>query len=199
MLQEIMTTMQQKGYLIHTRPYELNIVGIRANTTIPNSFDDTINVFYKNDAGGWLYQSFPATTDPGTYWLKNIMNPQGTAILKEGQYIKSHGIGMHRGKYLALTQKRNVTVLRDVDRNNVLNFNTAKQQTGIFGINIHHASSNGTTKTIDRYSAGCQVFANINDFNSVMVMAGRHKQLYGNDFNYTLIRSSDLVTLPKKN
>jgi hypothetical protein len=48
----------------------------------------------------------PATTDPGTFWLRNLMNPQGTAIVKQGQYIGSHGIGMHRGKYLALTQKR---------------------------------------------------------------------------------------------
>jgi hypothetical protein len=127
------------------------------------------------------------------------MNPQGTAIVKQGQYIGSHGIGMHRGKYLALTQKRPITVIRDYNRDAVLDFNNGKEQTGIFGVNIHHASINGTTKFVEKYSAGCQVFANINDFNLMMQLAQRHKQLYGNDFTYTLIDERALVREAKKN
>ena len=187
MLSSIQATLNERGYKTFVRPFELNIVGIRANSTVPNSFDDTINVFFKNPQGVWVFLSYKATTDPGTYWLKNPMNPQGTAILKEGQYLGSHQIGLHRGKYTALVQRRNVTVMRDYDRNAVLDFLNGKPDTGLFGINIHHASSSGTTKTVDLHSAGCQVFANINDFNSFMKLCEVHKKLYGNDFSYTLI------------
>ncbi len=199
MLLAIQNTMLSKAYKIYSRPFELNIVGVRANSTIPNSFDDTINVFYKNNSGDWQYHKFPATTDPGTFWLRNLMNPQGTAIVKQGQYIGSHGIGIHRGKYQALTQKRPLTVIRDYDRDAVLDFNNGKEQTGIFGINIHRASVNGTTKFVEKHSAGCQVFANIDDFNLFMQLAQRHKQLYGNDFTYTLIDERALVREAKKN
>lgn len=199
MLLAIQNTMLAKAYKIYSRPFELNIVGVRANSTVPNSFDDTINVFYKNNSGDWQYHKFPATTDPGTFWLRNLMNPQGTAIVKQGQYIGSHGIGIHRGKYQALTQKRPLTVIRDYDRDAVLDFNNGKEQTGIFGINIHRASVNGTTKFVEKHSAGCQVFANIDDFNLFMQLAQRHKQLYGNDFTYTLIDERALVREAKKN
>lgn len=194
----IQAALKTKSYTIYTRPYELNIVGIRADSTKANSFDDTINVFYKTNDNNWQFHRFPATTDPGTYWLENPMNPQGTAILKQGQYIGSHTIGMHRGKYLALVQQRPITVIRDYDRNAVLDFMNGKEDTGIFGVNIHHASQNGTTKTVDKYSAGCQVFANINDFTVFMQMAERHKGLYGNNFTYTLIDERALVRDSKK-
>src|SRR5258705_13431643 len=99
MLSSIQATLNERGHKTFARPFELNIVGVRSNSSIPNSFDDTINVFFKNAQGVWVFQSFKATTDPGTYWLENPLNPQGTAILKEGQYIGSHAIGQHRGKY----------------------------------------------------------------------------------------------------
>ena len=199
MLEMIQATLLQKGFKTFSRPFELNIVGIRANSTKPNSFDDTLNIYYKSSDDKWQFHQFPATTDPGTYWLMNPMNPNGTAMVKHGQYVNSHRIGMHRGKYLALVQQRPLTVIRDYDRNATLDFMNGKEETGIFGINIHHASVNGTTKIVDKYSAGCQVFANINDFNLFMQLAERHKQLYGNDFTYTLIDERALVRESKKN
>ena len=199
MLQMIQATLLQKGFKTFSRPFELNIVGIRSNSTKPNSFDDSLNIYYKTSDGKWQFHQFAATTDPGTYWLMNPMNPQGTAIVKHGQYINSHRIGLHRGKYLALVQQRPLIVIRDYDRNATLDFMNGKEETGIFGINIHHASVNGTTRTVDKYSAGCQVFANINDFTLFMQLAERHKQLYGNDFTYTLIDERALVRESKKN
>lgn len=199
MLTTILDTLEQKNYILFTRPFELNIVGIRANSTVPNIFDDTINLFYKDSNGNWIYHQFKATTDPGTYWLRNPMNPQGTAILKHGQYHNSHMIGTHLGKYLALVQKNPVTVIRDYDRNAVLDFNNGREDTGMFGINIHRASVNGITKTVDKHSAGCQVFADVNDFNLFMQLADRHKRTYGNSFTYTLIDERVMVKEAKKN
>jgi hypothetical protein len=195
----IQTALQKKGYKIFLRPFELNIVGVRADSVTPNAFDDHIHLFFNNSEGKLVEYNFPATTDPGTYWLKNPMNPQGTAILKEGQYINTWGIGMHRGKYLALVQKRPVTVLRDYDRNAVLDFLNGTPDTGMFGINIHRAQEVGTTKLVDHFSAGCQVFASVTDFVLFMSLCERHKNLYGNDFTYTLIDERAVNREAKKN
>jgi len=198
MLAIIINTLRFRTYETFVRPYELNIVGIRSDSTLPNRFDDEIHVFFKNNSGKWIHYIFPATTDPGTYWLQNPMSPQGTAILKQGQYKGTYQIGLHRGKYYALVQSKPVTVLRDYDRNAILDFWNGKPETGFFGINIHRASVNGTTKSVDSYSAGCQVFANINDFNLFMQLCEKHKQLYGNSFTYTLIDKRAIAREQKK-
>jgi hypothetical protein len=186
-LRALTKALKSKDYKLFEDPYKLNIVGLRANTTKPNSFDDYIFTFYKNKDNNWEGFSFPATTDAGTYWLKNPMQSRGTALLKEGQYLNSHKLGLHRGKYKALVQQNPVTVVRDYDRNAVLDFNNGREDKGLFGINIHRANSTGTTKTIDNYSAGCQVFANAEDFQKFLQLAEASKDRYGNNFTYTLI------------
>src|SRR5437867_680025 len=148
MLSDIIAAMQAYGYEVYTRPFELNICGVRTDNTTPNRFDDEIDVFFKNNTGQWINYIFPATTDPGTYWLKNPLSEQGTAILKQGQYRQAYQIGLHQGKYYALVQRKPVTVLRDYDRNATLDFWNGREQKGMFGINIHRASVQGTTKTI---------------------------------------------------
>ena len=191
MIRKLRNIARQKGYVIYDKPYQLNIWAFRANTEIPNSFDDELHVFFnisKTARNRWAYLVFKITTDPGTYWLKNPMNPQGTAILKAGQYIDTYKIAKHRGKYYALCQRlKKVTVIRDYDRDAVLDFYNGKEQTGMFGINIHRARKLGSTYLIDKFSAGCQVFKNVRDFDFFMKLCEVHKKLYGNSFTYTLV------------
>jgi len=78
---------KQKGYQIYQQPFKLNIWGFRSKNELPNKFDDEFHVFFNTREGlfpKWAYFVFKCTTDPGTYWLKNPMHPQGTAakILK---------------------------------------------------------------------------------------------------------------------
>lgn len=186
-VRQVMAAVRQRGWKVFTRPYELNIVGLRSDSTKPNAFDDHIAVFYTDANGNLASHIYPATTDPGTFWLRQPMNPQGTAILSQGQYLNAYRIGLHRGQYTALVQQGNVTAIRDYDRDAVLDFANGREFTGQFGINIHHAKSSGTTKTVDKYSAGCQVFANFDDFLQFMSLCGTHRQRYGNNFTYTLI------------
>jgi hypothetical protein len=187
-IRTLLGVLKSKGYRTYSKPYELNIVGRRTDTTKANSFDDFIYIFYKNDKDDWEGYKAPATTDAGTYWLEKPMQSKGTALLKAGQYVDTYQIDKHRDKYYAVTQRlKPVVVIRDYDRDNKLDFNNGKEETGMFGINIHKANSSGTTKTIDKYSAGCQVFANADDFNKFMEMAYKQKDLYGNKFTYTLI------------
>lgn len=186
----------QRGYRIATRPFELNVIGIRNNTSIPNIFNDSLNVLFTDPSGKLVSYTWMATTDPGTFWLQNPLNEYGTAILKPGQYHNSHALGMHRGLYLALVQVNPVTVVRDFNRDGKADYNTGRQETGMFGINIHRAQESGLTKTIDKYSAGCQVFANAADFGIFLQLAERHKTLYGNSFTYTLLSGLPDASVP---
>jgi hypothetical protein len=186
-LGKIRTMMRTHHYEVFDRPYELNIVGLRSTSTKPNKFDDEIHVFFKTVNGSWEHYVFTATTDPGTYWLYNPMMPQGTAILAMGQYKNAYHIGLHRGEYYALTQIKPVKVIRDYNRDAKLDFLNGYFTTGLYGINIHRALRYGVTKIVDKFSAGCQVFEDANDFNLFMGLCERHKQLYGNFFTYTLL------------
>jgi hypothetical protein len=187
MLSRLKSILKRKGYVLHTRPFEINIVGLRSKSIKSNHFDDEIHVFYKVSPLKWNYHIYKATTDPGTYWLKNPLQPQGTAILAQGQYVGAYEIGLHKGQYKALVQVKPVSIIRDYDRNAKLDFLNGKKESGLYGINIHRAMSQGETKYVDKFSAGCQVFENANDFYQFMGLCENHRKLYGNNFTYTLI------------
>ena len=198
MIEPVLALLAAQGYKVFMRPFELNIIGIRSANGTPNAFDDSIYAIYRNDKRQWVVHSYQATTDPGLYWLNHPLNPNGTAILKCGQYRNSHMIGLHRNKYTALVQCGPVTVIRDADRNGSLDM-AGKEDTGLFGINIHRALEEGETQHIDKFSAGCQVFANATDFDAFMKMCQTHRQLYGNGFSYTLVNQSPVFTIQSDN
>jgi hypothetical protein len=193
LVKRMVKVLRNKKYQVFIRPYELNIVGVRNADPRPNQFDDQLHIFYKDKNDKWVYGIYPATTDPGTYWLRNPLSPQGTAILQEGQYLNVYAIDWHRGKYKALCQRKGtVNIIRDYDRDTELDFSINKVVTGYFGINIHRANKSGVTYHVDKHSAGCQVFQNVTDFDTFMSLCEQHKKLYGNQFTYTLIDLREL-------
>lgn len=193
MIRKILSAMKAQGFRVFTEPYQLNIVGIRADSTRANRFDDKIAVFYKDSRGRWKFKAWPATTDPGTFWLRSPMHPQGTAMMCAQQVIDGYGIALHRGKYRALCQiHKAVCVVRDYNRDETLDFGSARKMSGMFGINIHRASNSGTTKEVEKYSAGCQVFANADDFDEFIGLCETHRQFHDNYFTYSLIDLREL-------
>ncbi len=81
-------------------------------------------------------------------------NKAGVARLVEGQYIDSHIMRLHAGKYEALGQNKAVKVFRDPNKDMV--YDESKIQEGVFGINIHKAGADSTY--VENWSEGCQVF-----------------------------------------
>lgn len=157
----------------------LNFVGIRSKANKPNEFDDLFGLI-QNGTIRW----FSCTTNPGTHWLKNLLNPKGAALLKPGQYIDTWKIGLHQGKYKAFVQAKPVTVYRDANKNDFAE-ETSVTDTGLFGINIHRANDKMVSKIIDKWSAGCQVLNNPADFN-IALQQGEDSKL--NYFTYTLLK-----------
>ncbi len=193
-IEEILYIMRRKGYRIFDRdnqPYNLNLIGIRNASPVPNSFDDRLYLLWRHN-GVWRSKDFPLTTDPGTYWLMNPMAVQGTAILKEGQYIGLWKLGLHQGKYEALVQAGPCTVIRDANRDNRLDYD-GHEETGFFGINCHRAAAWGTSKQVDKWSAGCQVFADSKDFAVFMALAREAAKAWGDRVTYTLLNERDFA------
>jgi hypothetical protein len=199
-LKQIEQTLLNKGYLVYNQPNKLNVVGIRTKSnTSSKTFDDYIAYFYYDDKGRMIGKVAPATTDPSVYYLRdNPMVARGTAILKSGQYKDAYVIGTHADKYTALVQRgAPVTVIRDNDRNDLLNF-FADTDTGYFGINIHRASrGKNNANIIGPDSAGCQVFRDEADFNEMMRLAQVSKSKYGNKFTYTLLDEMDDIKVKR--
>jgi len=157
-----------------------HFIGIRSKANLANKFDDLFGVV-NGDKVEW----YSSTTNPGTHWLKNLLNASGTALLKAGQYIDTWKIGMHQSKYEAFVQNKPVTVFRDKDLDDVAE-ETAVTETGFFGINIHRTNDKGVISAlIDKWSAGCQVLNNPADFKRVLESAKESKKV---TFTYTLLK-----------
>lgn len=187
------TTLRKKGYTYFTKgDYNLNLIGIRSNADrfgIKNAFNDAFVVEYKvNDK--WQSKIYPCTTDPGIYYLKEkLLSSKGCAILKPNQYRSTFKLGLHQGKYKALVQSKPVTVYRDNNKDDKLDY--VNPETGMFGINIHKAGEE--SKHVDKWSAGCQVLAIRKNFDELIELCEISSKLYGNSFTYTLIEEEDLI------
>ena len=190
------TLFAEKGYAYFTKgAYNLNIIGVRSDNKnkITNQFDDALVVVYKTPNGKWNRQCYKITTEPGTwYMIKELLNPKGTAILVPGQYRGAWEFGKHKGLYNALVQKKAVKVYRDNNRDIYYDMKPEKIDTGVFGLNIHRSNEFITPSFIDKYSAGCQVFANPKEYRSFIELCKKQRDLYGNSFTYTLINENDI-------
>lgn len=181
----------KKGYPIKTGEYELNIVGIRNHNVVPNAFDDTICVLFKDEYKDDTLLCFSCTTDPGLYWLEHPLNVDGCIIMKEGFYKDVYKVGLHRG-YKALEQCGNIRYVRDNNRDAILDFDSKNEVVGNFKTNIHHANDTDTSVVVDKWSAGCQVinkgwqeFIDLCDKSRLITERNR--------FSYSLINRLDVI------
>ena len=200
--EKIAEVMASKGYKYFTddnnKTYDVNIIGIRNDETqgrVTNAFDDTMTISYKNEDGEWQYHEFNCTTDPGTHWVENILNDRGVAILKPGQYRGSHKLRLHQGKYLALGQKKHMKIYRDANLDGQYDLIEESVKDELIGINIHRATSRAGNKStrVDKWSAGCQVIADNDDWHQFLDICQTAREIHGNSFSYTLLNSNDIA------
>lgn len=192
---QIEKAVKSKGYKWFEGPkdYDVNIVGVRTSSTgksVSNKFDDWMTVSFKVN-GVCQFFEWKCTTDPGTKAVKEFHNPNGVARVVPGQYPGCHQVGLHQGKYEAITQKANIKVYRD--KNKDMTFDEVTIDTGIFGINIHRSNPTTESEYVENWSEGCQVFKAAKSFNEFMSICKKAKDIHGNSFTYTLIESKDIV------
>lgn len=164
---------KRHGYAwFDSAPYDLNLFGVRCATGT-NLFDDLVGCAWFDDHG-WHLEVWPATTDPGRYYLQQPMVEGGTAILVEGQHRGCWTLGEHFG-YPALVQwGGEVPVYRDATLDTAHDLDPTTITTGWYGINLHKAAA--VTEAVDNWSAGCQVLARHDHFDRLMRLARLQQQ-----------------------
>ncbi len=214
-LDNMIKVQKAKGHIVFED--KLNIVGIRSKSQNAGKFDDILTMWW-TEAGVTNFHSFTFTADPSDFYLKNPLSKIGCAILKPGQHIDKFCVSKHKGKYPALCQLRNLTVIRDYNKNGVLdytqpteftshkrttvNYNIVDtwykgntpiyiEETGIFGLNIHRASEFKVVPEIGLYGAGCQVIQYPKGFIMFMDAVFKHQHKQNNLFSYTLLLEED--------
>ena len=182
----LLDVVERLGHVVFEKGnLNLNIIAERKVGVNTNLFDDSIHALYKlNDY--WHHHSFPATADPGRYWVAS--SSKGAASLVPGQYRGAWTIGKHRGQYEALVQRLPVKVYRDRDRDGAPD-RMGKVDEGIFGINFHRANAAHESTRVDKWSAGCLVFGLYMDFDQFMGLVRDSSRLYGKNFTATLIET----------
>lgn len=192
-VEKLEAIMKGKGYAFFTndtKDYNINIIGIRSNDMTPDVFNDLIVVCWKYK-GRWYIRKYDCTTDPGLYYLQKPMNVKGTAIMVPGQYRGAYEVGIHK-TYEALRQKKPMRYWRDNNKDN--RFDTGgKIYEEIGYTDIHRASATTKSKIVDKFSAGCQVIADIKDWKEFMRICNNSKNIYGNSFTYTLLTEKDFA------
>lgn len=197
--EQIEAAIKAKGYVWFSdnsnKSYDVNIVGVRNSSTgnkVTNVFDDTLTISFKDEKGAWQFYLWSATTDPGKKSMlewKKMGITGGCARLVAGQYRSVWKIDKHQGKYDALCQRNGkVKVYRDSDLD--LEYDEDKITEGIYGINIHKAGHDSTW--VENWSAGCNVFKRVKDFDEFMKICRKAAKIHGNSFTYTLLESKDI-------
>lgn len=201
-LEALIDTLKKKKYPVFEKDtYNINTIGVRSELNdesgeVSNdTFNDVIAVFYKINKK-WEYFTYPATTVPGTYYLKNpMMKSFGTAILAPDFYRGAYVLGFHHDKP-ALQQVGKLKLYRDKNRNRTFDLDPVTIQDIDWScVNIHYSVDN--LRSIGKWSAGCQVLRYGPDSRRYREFLGHYRKAiaYGwkNMFSYGLILETDIV------
>lgn len=159
---------------------KVNITGWRNIKGKPDYFCDYITVAVKAD-NGWVFKCYEATTRAGLPYLLKPISRKGAAILVPGYYPSAFALGLHKG-LPALKQYSALPIYRDNNKDSKFDEEYATIEKGFFGIDIHRAGI--FSKLVGHWSAGCQVFQKLKDFEeflSFCVKSGQTK------FSYNLV------------
>lgn len=202
----ILNAMKKKKYVILTRPYEVNIVGIRnqyEGQRYSNTFKDDMYLLFKTDnTDKWQIKKYPISTMPGYYnkqedgktvdikSTKQMQARGGLGILKPAQYLDTYKIASWLG-YKAMFTKGQQMCYRDNTTGPIIKYTSTG--TGYFGMLVHTGFfEDYTSVRVDNWSEGCQVFSKKTDLNDFFKWCEIHKEKYGDGFNYTLMSGKDL-------
>lgn len=184
---------------------------------LTNKFTDIVIVAWI-EKGQKFAESYPATTVPGasfslstnSKFAAQSKNANGVGIMQEKQFINQYTPGMHHGgskkPHLALRSVSSQSAHRDKDySDNWLTLAVAPAKSlganlaGLFqdggGMQLHNSgASTAANKTVDNWSAGCQVFANEKQHNRLMELSNKsQKATKSNKFSYVLLNNKEIV------
>ena len=177
--------------------FNLNIIGIRSNSNNSKEFDDFLYVAFeeyynKNEKDNKFYKKkqylkFNCTLNPGKFYLNNLMDPGGAAIIFEGQHLGAWKLGSFYSTD-ALIQIKPIKIYRDKNKDDVIDLDSKNVTTGLYGIFVHeHFQTGDIAKEINKSSAGCIVLEKRSDFKVFIDTCKMQKSnSYGDTFSITI-------------
>lgn len=200
----IIAYMQAKKYQVSSGPRRYNIVYLEGadasgscNADLPNCFNDRRLLIQILDGKSAIIGNWEATTEPGTHYTQQPMNPGGAARIAFGQYA-AWSVGMHgaRDRHQGLIQVAPIRVHRDFNRD----FKRTGDQicSGLFGVN-QHWGYDLPVNNIAAASAGCLVGrtrVGHQDFMALIKQDERYQANRSYIFPTTIIAADDLAKFP---
>lgn len=182
---------------------DINPFGIR-------NYENLLDSVWNDTVGFWIPGKMifiaRGTVDPSNYYIRdNPMNPAGTGVLCLGPHKDTHCVGPH-GKtgYAALINTHDLNPkcqpqrLWRVGRGGEFKLDAEgrpRVYEGYFGANIHHGDAYRIEEHIGVWSAACQVYQDINDFN-ILMDAVLSSEMFKADktclFNYFLFNNTEM-------
>lgn len=185
---------------------KLFIVGVRESLEIKkregDKFTDKIIIVDPSKPDEKV-ASYQITTTPSLAYYSDperMLNPDGTAIMDPG--VSKYKIGIHKKgsptQHEALVQAGNMDIQRY--KPTIKEFETyapGEPDSGDgYGINIHRSSTERGV-CVGPYSAGCQVFADGQDFLNFMSTL-KASTANGGEYLYALVQNDDLAAAGKE-
>lgn len=182
--------MKSKNYTVYEEIGVLNILSMqnakKDTGEISNKFDDTMNIFMKNDNGNWDLFEYQITTMPG-YVPKSVNLPLKVPFLALGQYIEQCTLQYVNDKNPYIRMSECIMHINNVS--DKYDYKSPKITTKNIGF-IHPSSELGSAENVYNYSSGAQVFKTKTQFEQFIKLC--EKQSIKNKYiTYTLCKNSD--------
>ena len=143
---------------------------------------------------GDKFVPYQITTVPSlAFYGKKPLNPKGTGIKLPGDtiyYLKESSLGSERYKMMVEGEKIKVGRY-PVGVTRYETYKPAEVSTEDCGMQIHRSSTKGVGVCVGPWSAGCQVFADYDEFKDFISKAER-EQMNAGKFVYALIQLDDI-------
>ncbi len=189
----ILEVMEELGFRVFRGVESINLIGFRSLSRVAGAFDDWICTVMLSTEGQWVTKWYPATTDPGVPWLRSPMNHAGAAVVAHGQILGAFTMGLHLGVYRCLVQAKPIGVLRDDNRNDLID-PPAGSDVGWHGIQLHRASAVRLVDEVGKFSAGCQVVQDPDDYDDLISDVDLSMLRHGPTVSYSLVDVARLTS-----
>lgn len=168
--EKIVSVCDKRGYPLR-RDGKYNIIGLEgiepdgtANNDAPDRWNDCMALLKFSDGVPVIDWMARSTTEPGRYYTDRPMNQGGAARLDTGYHKGLWSRGRHRN-HSAMVQTGSARLVRDANRN--FSRDDVITNESWRGVNWH-TTYGGVSFSIGRWSAGCCVTRNPEEFKKAM-------------------------------
>ena len=198
-IDKMISFLKSKKYSVYEDIGVLNIVSMQSpnkdSGEVSNKFDDTLNLFFKNESGNWELLEYQVTTLPG-FVPKTTSLPDGVGMLALGQYVDQLKLDTYIVDVSTTPYKTDrclkvgECVIHINDSTDKYNYKSNKIKAK--SIVLIHRSRNGIADYVFNYSGGAHVFKNSTQYDQFLDFCDKQVKLSNKAvFTYTLCRGSE--------